>query len=53
MSVFNAFMQTFQCSCEKRCFLICTVVCLHTHGEVRHTGTVKCAIHYWLIWYKN
>jgi len=28
---FNAFIQTFQCSCEKQCcFLICTVVCLHT-----------------------
>ena len=28
-------------------------MCLHTQGEVRHFGTQKCAIHYWLIWYIN
>jgi len=44
---FNPFMQTLQCSCEKSVvFWFCTVVCLHTHGEVRHFGTLKCAIHY-------
>jgi len=31
----NAFMQTFQCSCEKSVvFWCCTVVCLHMHGNV-------------------
>ena len=31
----------------------CTVVCLHTHGEVRHFGSLRFTIHFWLIWYKN
>jgi len=28
-------------------------VCLHTHGEVRRFGTLRCVIHSWLIWCKN
>jgi len=31
-----------------RCFPICTVLCLHAQGEVRHLCTV--GIHFWLIW---
>ena len=31
----------------------CKVVCLHTQGEVRHFGTLRCVIHSWLIWYKS
>ena len=23
------------------------------HSEVRHFGTVRCGIHFWLMWYKN
>jgi len=46
-------MQTFQCLCESVVFWICTVVCLHRYGEVRHFGTLKCIIHYKLIWCKN
>ena len=29
------------------------VVCLHTQGEVTDFGTLRCVIHFWLIWCKN
>jgi len=43
-----------QCLREKSVvFWFCKVVCLHTQGKVRHFGTLRCVIHFELIWCKN
>ena len=50
---FNAFMHKYLCSCEENVFWFWTAVCLCTIGEVRYFSSVRCNIHFWLIWCKN